>query len=175
MPLGESSGHFRIEPGKALLGIGLAGSQGLQILVAQAQLAGAEDLRMAGEDLLGQGRARSRQADDEHRPLRLQAEAAHPLEERRREGGDHVRDETGVLGRIVALAAFPPVGQGQGVGLTKVLGGLGVLALASRTWARPKCRAERSAPVRYGSASRDCIASRSASGSLLRRIVASCA
>ena len=77
-------------------------SQGQEILAGQVQFAGAEDLRMSGENLFGQGRARTRQADDEHRPFRLQAEAAHSLEERRGEGCHEVLDEAGIVVGTVA-------------------------------------------------------------------------
>ena len=62
---------------------------------------------MSGENLFGQGRARTRQADDEHRPLRLQAETAHPLKERRGEDGhDEVRHtRIGVDVIFIAFAA----------------------------------------------------------------------
>ena len=40
----------------------------------RVELAGAEDPRVARQDLLDERRARPRQAHDEHRPLRLQAD-----------------------------------------------------------------------------------------------------
>ena len=63
-------------------GLVLLRSQRLEVLTGQALFAGAEYLRVAGKNLLGQRRARARQADDEDRPFALHTDATCPLEER---------------------------------------------------------------------------------------------
>ena len=83
---------------------------------------------MAGEDLLDERRAGSRQPHDEHRKFAIQAEAADPLEEGRRAGRDHAVDKKLVAFRVVLPAALAPLGQLQGVAAIEVLGGLGILA-----------------------------------------------
>ena len=95
---------------------------------ASFDLPRAEDLGMAGQDLLDERRAGSRQPHDEHRDLAFQPKAADPLEEIRRADRDHPGDEKLVLFRVVLLAALAPLGQLQRVAPIEVLGGLGILA-----------------------------------------------
>ena len=80
--------------------------QRVEGLAAQAQLAGPEDLRVAGQDLLDQRGARARQADDEHGPLAVEAEAANALEEVGRKGGQQAIDKPRVVRGIVPPAAL---------------------------------------------------------------------
>ena len=78
--------------------------------------------RMAGQNLLDERRAGSRQPDDEHRQLAFQPEAANPKphrEEIRRAGRDHLADEKLVGFRVVVLVALAPLGELQGVALAR--------------------------------------------------------
>ena len=83
---------------------------------------------MAGQYLLDERRAGSRQAHDEDRDFAFQPEATDPLEEIRRADCNHLGDKKFALFRIVRLAALAPRGQLQSVAPIQVLGGFSILA-----------------------------------------------
>ena len=83
---------------------------------------------MAGQYLLDERRAGSRQPHDEHRNFALQPKAPDSLEEIRRTDRDHPADEQFVLFWVVLLATLAPLGQLHRVAPSKVFGGFSILA-----------------------------------------------
>ena len=128
MPRSETVGRLAVQLAKALDGVCTLSAERGHGVAGQFDLPRAEDLGMAGQDLLDERRAGSRQPHDEHREFAFQPKAADPLEEIRRADRDHPGDERLVLFRVVLLAALAPLGQLQGVAPIEVLGGLGILA-----------------------------------------------
>ena len=128
VPRSETLGRLAVQLAKALDGVCALSAERGHGVAGQFDLPRAEDLGMAGQDLLDERRAGSRQPHDEHRELAFQPKAADPLEEIRRADRDHPGDERLVLFRVVLLAALAPLGQLQRVAPIEVLGGLGILA-----------------------------------------------
>ena len=87
------------------------------------------DLRVAGQDLFDQGRARARQAEDEDRPARFGAGAGEPREQVAIERPEQTVDEPLVVGRRVIAAGAIGL-ERERVGLAQAFGGPGVFALA---------------------------------------------
>ena len=103
------------------------GGQCFERLPHQAQLAGAVDPRVAGEHLFGERRARTRQAEDEHRPPRRRTRPGEPLEKVAIElPHEHVDELLVVGGRILAAVAVQF--QRQGIGLPQAVRGPGEIA-----------------------------------------------
>ena len=100
----------------------------IEVLPAQPELAGSVHLRVAGQDLFDQGRSRAGQAEDEDRATRVEPRAGESREVARLDCGDHLGDETLVLGRLEGVMTTLQVGEGQGVGQSQALGGFVVFA-----------------------------------------------
>ena len=98
--------------------------QRVEGLAAQSQLAGPENLRMAGQDLLDQRGSRARQPHDEHRPLAVEAEASNALEVSGRERRQQAIDKPRVVRGIVPPAALLRVRKTEGVALARMVRGL---------------------------------------------------
>ena len=128
VPRSETAGRLAVQLAKALDGVCALSAERGHGVAGQSDLPRAEDLGVAGQDLLDERRAGSRQPHDEHRQFAFQPKAADPLEEIRRADRDHLGDERLVLFRVVLLAALAPLGQLQRVAPIEVLGGLGILA-----------------------------------------------
>src|SRR5260370_7612264 len=88
----------------------------------QAQLARAKDLGMASKNLLNQGRARTRQAEDENRPSGVGSKASNAREKLRVKVLDQAIHKMLVRRRLIPLAALVPFGPGNGVGMHEVFG-----------------------------------------------------
>ena len=109
--LGQAADGRLIEVGDAVQGeLGTVEQlgDGLERLAGQPQFARPVDLRVAGEHLLDQGRARPGQTEDEHRPARVQPHAGGALKEGRIELSQEVIDEELVIGRDVLPAVAGP-------------------------------------------------------------------
>jgi hypothetical protein len=117
-----------------------------RVSLGQFDLPRAEDLGVAGQYLLDERRAGSRQPHDEHRELAFQPEAADALEEIRRADRDHPGDEQLVLFRVVLLAALAPLGRCSALPRSRCSAASAYSPRASRTWARPKCKNNRWRP-----------------------------
>ena len=107
MQLGQPCHGRAIEEGDAVsrqTGAAHQSGNRLERAPGQAQFAGPVHLRVAGQHLLDQGRPRSRQAEDEHRPARLRAGAVQPREQVAIEAAQQTVDETLVIGRGIIPA-----------------------------------------------------------------------
>ena len=82
-----------VQAAKALDGICTLSAERGHGVAGQLDLSRAEDPGMAGQDLLDERRAGSRQPHDEHRKFAFQPKAADPREEIRRADVDHPGDE----------------------------------------------------------------------------------
>ncbi len=125
VPVGDppQGGGVEVFQGGQALGFAAAGREGLEVLASVAQLAGAENLRMAGQDLLDQGGARARQAEDEHRPFAVQPPAIHALEQLRRERGHDPIHKPCVVVGVPALTPPRATGLVQSVRVTEAFAG----------------------------------------------------
>jgi hypothetical protein len=102
-------------------------------------LAERHDIRMGGQNLLGQGGARARHAEDEHRPRAVEAVGPLPGDELRRIGGL----DQGAIGLMAGdlehrLSGFQRIGLAQHVEGTPVIAGLVVKLVERETGRRPR-------------------------------------
>ena len=96
----------------------MRGGEGVKQPPAQHELALAMDLRVAGQDVLEESRARPRQADDENHPFRVQTCPSRSREEVGAVGADQGIDELYVYGRLKAEVGWRQ-GQFQSISLAE--------------------------------------------------------
>ena len=96
---------------------------------------------MAGQDLLNQRGAGTRQANDKNGEFRVQAKALHPGEKLRREGSHYRGNETLIIGRPVLPVMLVVVLQAQAMGSEQVFRGLGMVALPIQHFRQTKVKA----------------------------------
>ena len=144
-----------------------------RVLAGQFDLARGEDLGVAGQDLLDERRAGSRQAHDEDREFAFQV-SAKPRTRAKKSGVQTAimpGDERLVLLGVVRLAALAPLGQLQGVAPREVLGGLGIFAPRVEDLGQAEVQEQPLPSANSASSSKRRCAARSCSGSLPPRSV----
>ena len=142
-------GRRAVQPAKGLDGVGALFAERGHGVAGQLDLPRAEDLGVAGQDLLDERGAGSRQPHDEDRQLAFQPEAADPREELRRADCDHPGDEqTRTLSGRIPGRSLRHSDSCSALPRSRCSAASAYSPRASRTWARPKCNNNRSASVK---------------------------
>ena len=124
----KTVGRLAVQLAKALDPVRTLSAQRGDRVVDQLDLPRGENSGMAGQDLLDERCAGSRQSYDEDRELAFQPKAAHPFEEIRRRDPDHPVDEQFVRLGVVLPAVLAPFRQLQCVTPIEVFGSVTILA-----------------------------------------------